>query len=92
MMTVTDDTFDIARGCKVSDLYIGIPNQSPPRLWDATQHPPEKSADHEDSYVKGDHDWHACVPLLSALTWSGHQSPRVQALARCVIREIEGGE
>lgn len=91
-MAVTEDTFDITRGCRVSDLYIGIPHQLPPRLWDATKHPPEEGDEHEDAYVKGDHDWHACIPLLTAITWAGHQSAKVQALATSVVREIEGGE
>ena len=89
-MRVTDDTIDIARNCRVADLYIGIPHQRPPALWDATKFPPDPEAD--DAYVLGDHDWHACLPILNALTWKGHQWGEVQALAEKTIREIEGGE
>jgi hypothetical protein len=87
-MAVTEDTFDVARGCRVADLYIGIPHQLPPRLWDATRHPPEEG----DAYVRGDHDWHACLSLVNALKWKGHQWAKVQALAERTIREIDGGE
>lgn len=87
-MAVTEDTIDVARNCRVADLYIGIPHQLPPRVWDATKFPPEG----DDAYVRGDHDWHACLPLLTALTWTGHQWAKVQSLAESTVRDIEGGE
>lgn len=89
-MTVTEDTIDITRNCRVAELYVGIPHQLPPRLWDATKFPPD--ADSDDAYVLGDHDWRACIPLLTAVTWTGHQWAKVQALAERTIREIEGGK
>ena len=76
-------------GCKMSDLYISVPHQMPPRLWDASKHPPEP--DDDDHFVKGDHDWHMVVALLDGPAWKGHQWVTVQSLAERVLREIRGG-
>jgi len=76
-------------GCKISDLYISVPHQLPPKLWDAGKHPPDP--ERGDTYVSGDHDWNMVVPLLDGPDYTGHQSANVQALAERVLREIRGG-
>jgi hypothetical protein len=73
-------------GCTMSDLYISVPHQLPPQLWDATKHPPEQ--DDDDQYVKGDHDWNMVVPLLDGPSYKGHQWVKVQSLAERVLKEI----
>jgi hypothetical protein len=73
----------------MSDLYISVPHQMPPRLWDATKHPPE--ADSDDQYVAGDHDWHGVVQLADGPSYTGHQQAKVRALSLRVLSEI-GGE
>jgi hypothetical protein len=73
-------------GCKLSDLYISVPHQLPPRLWDASKHPPDP--EREDAYVAGDHDWNNVVQLLDGPTYTGHQQAKVQALAERVLNEI----
>lgn len=87
---ITENTIDIVRGCKVGDLYISVPHQMPPRLWDATKFPPDEESG--DNYVAGDHDWHLVVPLLMGTTYTGHQWVKVQALAKQTLREIEEGK
>lgn len=76
-------------GCKLSDLYISVPHQLPPNLWNASRHPPDE--DSGDTCVLGDHDWHGVVPLLDGPDYSGHQALKVQCLAERVLREIRGG-
>jgi hypothetical protein len=86
-MTTLDPCY-LHYGCQISDLYISVPHQMPPRLWDATRHPPEG----DDQYVAGDHDWHNVVALEAAAAYTGHQSAKVQALAKSVLATINGGE
>lgn len=67
--------------------YIVIPHRLPPFVRSAFHHPPVEDEDFEDQYVAGDHDAHACVPLLEAWRYSGHQSLKVHSLCEKHLTE-----
>ena len=74
------------RGCELEQVYVCIPHQLPAFIRDAADYPPvEEDGDHS---IRGDHDWHGCVSVESALTWRGHQWAKVQTLAERLVFEL----
>ena len=76
----------------VSSTYIGVPHQLPPKLIDCRYAPPDLESDLPDAYVRGDHDFHACIPVESAADYQGHQAAAVRYLAKQFFAGLEGGE
>ena len=69
-----------------TSTYIAIPHQLPPTFWYAV--PGEEPIEEDgDSYIAGDHDLHAILPINTpeevryAETYSGHQWVAVQSMA-----------
>jgi len=42
--------------------------------------------------VRGDHDFHTCIPVESAARYAGHQAAAVRYLAKQFFAGLEGGE
>jgi hypothetical protein len=76
----------------IASTYIGVPHQLPPRLIDCRHAPPDLDAELPDAYVRGDHDFHTCIPVEAAATYVGHQAAAVRYLAKTFFAELEGGE
>lgn len=68
-------------GQHLTTQYICVPHQLPPKLMDSAWSPPETDGEMQDQYVAGDHDCHAVMHLIDGLTYQGHQSLKVRALA-----------
>jgi len=76
----------------IASTYIGVPHQLPPRIIDCRYAPPDRDSDMPDEYVRGDHDFHACIPVESAASYVGHQSAAVRYLAKQFFAGLQGGE
>jgi hypothetical protein len=76
----------------IDSTYIGVPHQMPPRIIDCRYAPPDLESDLPDLYVRGDHDFHTCVPVANAASYAGHQWAAVRYLAKKFFAELEGGE
>jgi hypothetical protein len=76
----------------IASTYIGVPHQLPPQIIDCRYAPPVRDSDVPDRYVRGDHDFHTCIPVESAASYVGHQAAAVRYLAKQFFAGLEGGE
>lgn len=98
MSSTARELFDAARrqhakqkgGRHLTTQYICVPHQLPPSLKDSAWSPPDTERDMPDQYVQGDHDCHAVMRLVDGLTYQGHQSRKVRALAERELQELVG--
>ncbi len=79
-------------GKYLATFYIGVPHQLPPKIMDSSLNPPDREGELADQYVRGDHDFHACIPLIDGLTYQGHQAPAVRTLAARHLRGVLGAD
>ncbi len=80
----------LAHGCEMSEQFVCVPHQRAAYADDARTSPPDLDGEMADQHVADDHDLHICLDVESALSWSGHQSAKVQAIARKLFSEAIG--